>query len=85
MPDTLRFGGPDPYRRGFSLFCGNVAVGFVFEPRRTSAPWEWTMWVSDSQNTMAGNADSKDAAKAACMAAFREFLDAAGLEVRGDG
>lgn len=81
MPD-LRFIASDHPGGRILLRCGRVDVGAVFPPvgnPTTVRPWFWRVWITGNVWTSEGCAKSEQAAKNAAMAAFRDFLTAAGL------
>ena len=47
-------------------------------------PWVWRLFVHGKIATPEGRAKTEQAAKNAALAAFRDFLRAAGLEVKRD-
>lgn len=81
MPD-LRFIPADYPGGRILLRCGRVDVGAVFPPCGTPTdrfPWVWRIWITGSTTSREGRAKTEQAAKNAAMAAFRDFLTAAGL------
>ena len=88
MPDTephvLRFGAPLGPGARHPLLCGSLTVGAVFPPAQESGPWFWRLWINGKGLPGIGQAKDEPRAKAAAIAAFRAFLDAAELEVRRD-
>lgn len=86
MPDTttLRFAAPAYPGARQCLMCGTVTFGAVFPPAVAGNDWTWRQWISDSLGTPNGRAKSEAAAKNALLAAVRDFLRAASLEVKRD-
>lgn len=86
MPDTdppvLRFGAPLTPGARHPLLCGSVTVGAVFPPAQGTGLWFWRLWINCKGLPSIGNATDEPRAKAAAIAAFRAFLDAAELEIR---
>ena len=80
MADHLRF-LPPAYPGGrLPLFCGSVAVGAVFPPAGDPpGKWAWRVWVTAQLYASEGQSTTEAKAKAAAIAAFRVFLDAARL------
>jgi hypothetical protein len=64
--------------------CGSVTVGAVFPPGGREGNWAWRVWVNGKSFPSEGTAKDQARAKAAAIAAFRGFLDQAGLELRRD-
>lgn len=81
---TLRFDPPLAPSARHCLNCGSVTVGAVFPPAKESGPWTWRVWQNGKSFPSEGTAKDEPRAKAAAIAAFRAFLDAAELEVRRD-
>ncbi len=85
MTDTnhpvLRFAAPVYPGGRHCLLCGTITIGAVFPPAVTGGYWTWRQWVNAGLATPEGRARSEQAAKAAMLARFREFLREAGLEV----
>ena len=84
---TLRFAAPLYPGGRMCLICGSATVGAVFPPAGEAQhrhPWVWRVWVTSDLKTREGRAKSEYAAKNAAMAAFKDFLRMAGLEVRRD-
>lgn len=87
MSDTpatgLRFAAPVYPGGRHCLLSGSVTVGAAFPPAVAGDDWVWRQWVHGGTATPEGRAKSEQAAKAALLARFRDFLRAAGLEVHG--
>ena len=77
---------PSAYPGGRILLrCGGVDVGAVFPPAGDPPnDWPWWVWVTRDGFAHDGRAKSELAAKNEVLAVFREFLTAAGLEVKGE-
>lgn len=77
---TIRFAAPLYPQGRMCLLCGSVTVGAVFPPVGTPPnKWAWRVWVTADGFARDGSAKSEQAAKTAAMAAFSDFLTAAGL------
>jgi hypothetical protein len=76
---------PPAYPGGRILLrCGGVDVGAVFQSWAVpSNGCHWRVWFTPDAGARNGWAKSELAAKNAALAVFREFLAAAGLEVKG--
>ena len=84
---TLRLAAPVYPGGRICLLCGTVTVGAVFPPvghPQDRLPWVWRLWVHGKISAPEGRAKTEQAAKNAALAAFRDFLRAAGLEVKQD-
>lgn len=88
MPDTnhpvLRFAAQIYPGGRHCLLCGAITVGAVFPPAVTGDNWTWRQWINAGPSTPEGRARTEQAAKAALLARFRDFLREAGLEARNE-
>ena len=75
---TARF-IPSAYPGGRILLrSGQVDVGAIFPPRQGKGRWPWRLWVT-ANAASEGEARTEDAARAALLARWREFLADADL------
>ena len=76
---------PSAYPGGRILLrCGGVDVGAVFPPCGDHPnAWAWRVWATRDGFARGGRTKWEMSAKHAALEEFREFLAAAGLEVKG--
>jgi hypothetical protein len=79
---TLRFAAPIYPGGRHCLLCGTATVGAVFPPSNPKGQWQWRVWVTANCISQEGHGKSEQSAKNAALAVFKDFLTAAGLQVR---
>jgi hypothetical protein len=80
---TIRFAAPVYPGGRMCLLSGSATVGAVFPPAGTPhdrLPWVWRVWVTPDTSAREGRAKTEQAAKNAALAAYRDFIRAAGLQ-----